>query len=542
MYEFLWQSNKDYLDNCALNYFGKRITYRKLFSMIDETARAFSAIGVNEKDIVPIVTVSTVQSIICFYALNKIGAVADYINVLSEEDELKRLFEEADSNVIVTLDLFANKVINAANKIGKKTVITFGVELDMPILLKLGYKAKMRGKHHKIDATENIIPWKEFIKKSKGENEREYRKNPNEMCLLAHTGGTTGVPKAVMLNDKAVNAVVAQYIDVSGIERGEVFLNLMIPFVLYGIVTNVHLPLCLGLESVVIPKFDAKEWKNYFKKYKPNHILAVPSYIIPFLNDKNLEKMDISYFKSAGVGGDGMTAELEVELNSFFKAHNSNAVVLKGFGMTEVCATAIVGFAYSNRIGSVGIPFPKVNMMIYDREKESELTYKEIGEICIQSPSQMLGYLNNKKATEDLIWTHSDGSKWIHTGDLGYIDEDGFLFIVGRMKRMILTTKGGIAYKVFPNMAEEILESHTSVVQSCIVGANDGDDQVLRAHIMVSKEDISKNVEIEKELRKICEGKLPSYSRPTFYCFSDSLPLTAAGKVDYRELEKRDVN
>jgi acyl-CoA synthetase (AMP-forming)/AMP-acid ligase II len=178
-----------------------------------------------------------------------------------------------------------------------------------------------------------------------------------------------------------------------------------------------------------------------------------------------------------------------------------------------------------------------IEFVIQDPVSKKILSSNEIGEILIKGYNTCNGYYKIPDEKQPF-----DDEGYLHTGDLGYIDEDGFLFIVGRMKRMILTTKGGIAYKVFPNMAEEILESHTSVVQSCIVGANDGDDQVLRAHIMVSKEDISKNVEIEKELRKICEGKLPSYSRPTFYCFSDSLPLTAAGKVDYRELEKRDVN
>ncbi len=378
--------------------------------MIDEAARAFVSIGVKEKEIVPIVSVSTIQSIICFYALNKIGAVADYLNVLVEEKDLEKLFEEVDSKTVVTLDLFAEKVINAAAKCKVKTIIAFGVDYEMPAMVKMGYKLKMRGKLSSTKSINNVLPWSLFIKRAADARITYYHKNPDEMCLLAHTGGTTGEPKAVMLNDKAMNAVVAQYIDVSGIKRGEVFLNLMIPFVVYGILTNVHLPLCIGLESIVIPKFDAKQWKNYFKKYRPNHVLAVPSYIIPMLKDDELQKMDISCFKSAGVGGDGMTNELEVELNRFYEEHNSKALVLKGFGMTEVCATAVVGFAHSNKIGSAGIPLPKVNMMIYDRDKECELSYGEVGEICLHSPSQMMGYLNNTKAAEELILNHPDGS------------------------------------------------------------------------------------------------------------------------------------
>lgn len=538
LYEYLWECNKEHLDEYALNYFGRKITYRKLFSMVDEAAKAFIAIGVKEKEIVPIVSVSTVTSVVCFYALNRIGAVSDFLNVLSEEKDLKKLFEEAHAKVIVTLDLFEEKVINAAKTSGVETIISFSVSQEMPVLVNLGYKMKTFGKYKSTAYFKNRFTWKSFIAKSASVKDIQISKNPNEMCLLAHTGGTTGTPKAVMLSDRAMNAVVAQYIAVSGIKRGEVFLNLMIPFVVYGILTNVQLPLCIGLETVIIPKFDSKEWGNYFKKYHPNHILAVPSYVTPMLKNTELKNMDLSCFISAGVGGDGMTNEIEDDLNSFYSAHGSRAEVLKGFGMTEVCATAVVGFSYSNRRGSAGIPLPKINLMIYDRENDCELGYGQVGEICLQSPSRMIGYMDNEEATNELFWKHADGSEWLHSGDLGYVDEDGFLFLVGRMKRVILTTKDGVAYKVFPNMPEELLDSHEDVIQSCIVGATDGDNQVLWAHIVVSNNGLLRKEQIEKELRAICEKELPSYSRPTFYTFCEALPLTAAGKVDYRKLEE----
>lgn len=237
-----------------------------------------------------------------------------------------------------------------------------------------------------------------------------------------------------------------------------------------------------------------------------------------------------------------MTQEIETDMNSFFRDHNSRALILKGYGMTEVCATAVVGFSHSNKIGSVGIPLPRVNLMIYDRDKERELKYNEVGEICLQSPSRMIGYMNNETATKELFWRHSDGSEWLHSGDLGYIDEDGFLFLIGRMKRVIMTAKGGVVYKVFPNIPEEVLDAHKAVTQSCIVGVKDGDDRVLRAYIVVGDADRDRITQIEQELRNICDKKLPAYSRPTFYKFCEKLPLTAAGKIDYRTLEQESIN
>ena len=264
---------------------------------------------------------------------------------------------------------------------------------------------------------------------------------------------------------------------------------------------------------------------------------GVPAYISGMFSDDKLKDIDFSKIRTIAMGGDGMNETLEKDINSFFKEHGCDIDVVKGYGLSEVSATAVSTFPGCNKIGSVGIPLYKNNMMVYDNEKGCEQTYNEVGEICLQCASRMMGYMGNEDATKDLFKIHADGSEWLHTGDLGYVDEDGFLFLVGRMKRVILTTKDGVAYKVFPNAPEEILDSHEAVVQSCIVGAKDGDNQVLRAHIVLSDVDMSKCEQIEKELRIICDKELPSYSRPTFYTFCNCLPLTAAGKVDYRALE-----
>ena len=433
---------------------------------------------------------------------------------------------------------FEEKVLAAADECGVEKVVFFGVDYKMPWPLKVGYHLKAGRNKTSAKRCPTILEWTGFLSTAKNQPNIFYTKDPHKMCLLAHTGGTTGEPKAVMLDDFAMNAVVSQYISSSGIKRNDVFLSLIIPFVVYGILDNIHLPLCLGLQSVIIPKYEATQWETYLKKYRPNHVLAVPAYVNPLLEDKKVDKMDLSFFETVGVGGDGMTSELEKGLNDFLQKHNSKGTVLKGYGLTEVCATAGTCFANSNRLDSVGLPLPKNNLMIYDNESQKELRYNEIGEICLQCPSRMIGYMNNEQATRELFRIHADGSEWLHTGDLGYMDEDGFLFLVGRMKRVILTAKDGVTYKVFPNMTEKVLDENESVIESCVVGAEFGTDQVLRAFIVVSKENLVQVADVEQALRRHCEEKLPSYARPTFYEFRDMLPLTAAGKIDYHALEK----
>lgn len=544
LYDLMRERNKNRLQDYAINYFGKKMTFQTLFEHIEDAAKAFLALGVKAGDIVSIVSVSTPVSVICLYALNRIGAVSNFLNVLAEQDDLQKFFIEAKSKVVVTLDLFSQKVFAAANESGVEHVVVFSVEQEMPFAVKLGYRAKA-GRVHLPLNDPKLLLWANFLKMAVGKPQIHYKKDPHKLCLLTHTGGTTGEPKAVMLTDCAMNAVVDGYfviMDSSEVLRGSkqnsVFLQVMIPFVVYGILTCAHMPLCMGWCLAIIPKFDGSEWSQYFKKYGLHYAFAVPAYISSMLEDKKLDGIDFSEVRTIAMGGDGMNEKLEKEINDFFSAHGSDVEVVKGYGLSEVSATAVSTFPGCNKIGSVGIPLYANNMMAYDNDTGTELPYNKIGEICLQCPSQMEGYMDNEEATRQLIRIHSDGSEWLHTGDLGYIDEDGFLFLVGRIKRMILTTKDGVAYKVFPNIPEEVLAEHGDVLQSCIVGAVSGGNEVLRAYVVVSSESLSETKRIEEELRRICEEKLPIYSRPTFYEFREQLPLTAAGKVDYRALEK----
>lgn len=332
--------------------------------------------------------------------------------------------------------------------------------------------------------------------------------------------------------------MVQQYDKTVVHERQQVFLSVMIPFVIYGILTNIHMPLCLGLRTVLIPKFDASDWADYFKKYHPQHLSAIPAYVAPMLENARVAKMDLSGLITVGLGGDGLNISLEERVNAFLSAHGSTARVAKGYGMTEVCATFSMCNNEDTKIGSVGFPFPTNNVMIYDNDLQQELSYNQVGEICLQSASRMIRYKDNEEEMRNLLHIHPDGSEWIHTGDLGYIDEDGFLFLEGRMKRIILTSSEGVAYKVFPHIPEEVLNRHSAVANTCIVGVSNGNDQSLKAYIVLNPETRGREMEIEEELRAACESELAAYMRPWRYVFREALPLTPAGKVDFRALEK----
>lgn len=540
LYEYLWENNKDHLEDIALNYFGRKMTYGELFENIDLVARAFAAQGVKAEDVVTIASLSCIPSVLCFYALNQIGAIVNYTNFLAAGNELSKYFAIAQPEFLVTLDLFAEKTCNAAVDAGVKKIVIYSLAEWMPEPVREFIGLKINTGNTKINSGGDTVCWKDFLRSADLIQQVTMRdKNPNSVALLAHTGGTTGFPKCVQLSDKAINAVAFQYDLCMRHERREVFLNIMVPRPVYGISVCLHMPLCLGLEVVLIPKFEAAGWSEYIRKYQPAHVAGIPYYFSPMLEDSELEKMDLSCLKTLAVGGDGLNESLERKLNDFLKKHNAMIEITKGYGMSEVGATAITTYEGINKISSVGIPMVKNTVKIYDIEKDTECTYGEEGEICLCCESMMIGYKDNQMENDNLIRVHKDGRRWVHTGDLGFMDEDGFLFLVGRMKRIIFLGPKGLQCKAFPKMIEEVIGKAEEVKECCVVSRENPERVEAKAYVVLHKEYKGTEKCVEEKIYKICEGELTDYMRPSSYEFLDALPLTAAGKVDYKALEER---
>lgn len=537
MYDFLYSRNAEHLNAVALNYFGKKITFAEFFELIDTTAKAFTGMGIVPGDIVTVVSLTCVPSVVCMYALNKIGAAPNYINVLSTVADMEGFFKEAKSKLVVSLDLFAKNVLPAAEKAGVEKVICYSLSDYMPFATAVGFGIKMRKFDKSVLDNKLVMSWRDFLAKASGQPEIEYVKNGTEFAVLGHTGGTTGVPKGVLLADHSFNLVAHYYNLCMAHKVGDVFLSVMIPYVIYSLIINIHMPLSLGFETVLVPKFDPGEWDKYVKKYHPQHCGIIPAYASPILSNEKLAKMDLSCLRTIGMGGDGMNVPLEDGVNSFMESHNSTARLRKGYGMTEVCATAVTEFEYAYKVGSVGIPLPENNLMIYNLETGEECGFNESGEICMQCTSRMIGYMDNEEEMNKLFRTHPDGSVWIHTGDLGYVDEDGFLFLEGRLKRVIMTVIDGKVYKIFPSKVEEVLCMNSDVQEACVVCAHEGTNQVLKAFIIRSAECTKSDDKLFDELSAMCVDALPENMHPRFYEVCEEYPRTLAGKIDYRSLE-----
>lgn len=534
LYDYLYECNCNYMDSIAVNYYGNKISYRALFADIDRAAQAFLDYGISSGDVVTLVTLSCYASVVSFYALNHIGAISNYVNVLANREELVRYYKDSGSKYVIFLDIFASRSLAAAKTAGLAGAVYISLDFGMSFVTKVGFHNKMR-KFNRDFINDDLTTSFEAIFNNAGSLENtELIKHESSVCCHAHTGGTTGFPKTVLLEDKALNSVASYYNVSVRHNRGEVFLSVMIPYVIYGLCVNIHMPLCLGLTTVIIPKFETEMWSVYIKKYRPNHLVAIPAYVIAMLDDPKLKKADLSCFMTFAVGGDGMTGTLEEKVNRFIHERGCRVSLLYGYGMSETCASAVTQFNYAHKAGSVGIPFSMNNVMAYNNNTDTECGYNEIGEICLQTITQMVGYKDNEAENAKLFRVHDDGSVWIHTGDMGYIDEDGFVFMTGRMKRMIMTVVDGMVVKIFPAQVEEVISSSQNVQDVCVVGAVNGSNRVLRAFVIRNSQTEKSDESIVSELRGLCEKKLADNMRPYFYEFCDKFPRTVAGKVDYQ--------
>lgn len=548
-YRYLFEKNKKYLSRTALSYYGRKIIFDELFNKIEETAKALKTIGVKENDIVTISMPNTPEAAYLFYAMSKIGAIANMVDPRTSAEGLKNYIEEVESNLVIIVDSYYNKVKDLIKTGNVKQIIAISPSESLPFGLNLGYKAKefidgLKNSKNKITLEDGTMSWSKFIKKGKEyklNTEVEFRSN--RPLVIEHTGGTTGIPKGVVLSNENINAVALQSV-LTGIDmkREHNWMDIMPTFIAYGVGMGLHLPLTIGMETILVPQFDPAKFDELLLKYKPIHMVGVPSYWGTIIKSKKLANKDLSYIIAPTVGGDAMDHTLEQQANDYLKEHNCSSKITKGYGMTEVTGGVAGTVDENNHIGSVGIPFVKTTISVFEPDTEQELMYGQDGEVCITGPNTMIGYFNNLEATNNMLKKHKDGKIWVHTGDIGHINEDGSLFIVDRIKRMMIRYDG---FKIFPSLIENVIGTHKAVDSCKVVAIADQEHsqgKLPKAHIVLKHQYKGKEEMIEEQIKLLCAQQLPEYVQPVDYKFRESLPLTSVGKIDYISLEKEDKN
>lgn len=546
-YQYMVSQNEDNLSTKAIMYYGKKISYKNYIDMIDETARRLYNLGVTEGEVVTVMSVANPELEVLFYALNKLGAVINLIDVRSDYKQIKKYLMEVKSSTVVVMDNFLPEFDKCMEDEDIDNIVENVITLSPynSVLFPFNVLAEKKSRkedsnlYSKIDEIKKknkYMTWNDLMSVHKYRYPRYPRYKKNMVAALVHTGGTTGVPKTAKLSNENFNAMAIQYKSLNAnYNKGDTFLNGIVPFVAYGIVVTIHMPMCLGMTNIIAPILSPKEFTEFMIKCKPNHTATVPTYVEHFIEDEKANSMNWKCIKHIGVGGESFTRTQEQEVKDFLKNHNSSGSIDKGFGMTELSGTSVTCMGNVNKFTSLGIPLPLNTYGIFERGTDKELKYGEEGEICITGPTEMLGYLDNEEEEGKIIKIHSDGKKWIHSEDVGIIDEDGFLFFKGRYKRLI--PHGG--FKLYPSYIEGVIMKHPDIDNCCVISIP---DKVYgaspEAHVVIKKDSVSELKKLKEELIKLCQDKLPSYSQPEDFIFEEDLPLTSVGKVDYKKVEK----
>lgn len=528
------------MNSVAYEFQGKKTTYKQFLSKIELLGKAYRSIGINEGDTVTVCMPNTPQGVDTFYALNRIGAVPAMIHPLSAVGEIAFYINTAQSKAVLVVDLFYEKVLEALKQVDHPVkVVVAHIKDELPFPLNMLYPLTLKKKPAPLPKdNKDVIDWADFVSAGKKAPAltNEFPKK-DDTAVILFSGGTTGTSKGIQLTNLNMNALAAQVAANAGFSmEGLRMFSVMPLFHGFGLGVGIHTALMASGTCIIIPQFTIQTYARDVKKYKPNVIVGVPTLYEALLRSEGFD-FDLSFLRGMFCGGDSLSVELKKKVDKFLKEHNATIQVREGYGTTE-CVTASCLTPYDTyREGSIGIPFSDTYYAIVNPQNDTELPYGEEGEICICGPTVMKGYLNNAEETASTLRVHADGNVWLHTGDLGVMDEDGFVYYKQRMKRLIIVS--GI--NVYPSQVENAIDAHPDVLLSCAVGVPDPYKMHVVKAFVVLRQGVEPSDKIKEEIIENCKKNISRYGVPREIEFRTELPKTLVGKVAYRVLEEEEA-
>ena len=539
MSEALFQSAKKYPNQVALTFQDRDTTFAKLVPQICEAEKAFRAIGIKEGDVVTVCMPNVPQTVVSLYAINAIGAVASMIHPLSAVHEIAFYLKEASSKTIITLDQFYYKIKKVKELVKLDNIIIARVSDALGFVKGNAYKFIKERKFESFTEGNGLITWKSFLKKaSECDIDPSVAKKGSDLAVILFSGGTTGVTKGIKLTNLNFNALALQTGTMCNKPiQGKTMLAAMPMFHGFGLGVCVHTLMYWGGRSVLVPQVSVKGYSKLLKTAQPNYIAGGPTLYEGITRNKEMDNVDLSCLMGVFSGGDSLSIELKKKLDKFLADHGATVRVREGYGTTE-CVTASCLTPYNKeKEGSIGLPYPDTYYKICKPGTTEEVPYGEDGEICLRGPSVMLGYINHEEENKNTLVKHSDGYTWLHTGDMGFMDDEGFIYFKQRIKRMIVTS----GYNVYPSQIENIIDALDEVQMSCVIGVPDPYKiQKVKAFVQL-KQDIKPSDEIKQKILDYCRERIAKYAMPYDIEFREQLPKTLVGKIAYTVLEKEEA-
>lgn len=532
MYQYIWETNKDYLSDIGFDYYGTKITYGQMFEQIRQAAAAFQSIGISSGNMVTIMSMQTPETIACIYALNYLGATANMVYMTLNSEEILKAINNTESKALVILDAALEKLKEIEGEI-HVPVIVLKVSESMPLLLKLGIKLKNKAIKH------SYITWAVFIQKANDTRLCPAARDSSSPAIIVYTSGTTGEPKGVMLSNDNINAIPAQvqWTD-RKYQRKDTLLFILPIFVGFGI-GMLHHCACMGMEIFLRIAMNGDTIGRLYNQIKPQRFVGGPPLLEGIMKHTKGNLCRCIEFTG---GGEAISPDKEDSFNQFLRNHYSSMRYTPGYGMSEFGSTVTSNLFNVYKRGSVGIPMVATNVKAIDTETGAELPYGQTGELCFCAPNTMIGYYKNQEETAKAIEVDDQGRRWMHTADLGYIDEDGFVFIVGRLKRIYVTRSAtGDYFKIYPQLIENIIQRNPEV-EYCGTVVLPDEQRVNAPVVYVSLRD--NNIDKEMLLTRLHETvkkELPEYDQPRKIVILEKMPMTQSGKIDYQTLERNNV-
>ncbi len=539
MFEGVARIAELYPNNIAFDFMGRSTTYKKLVQDIEKCARSLRTIGVRAGDRVTIAMPNCPQAICLFYAVNLVGGIANMIHPLSAEKEIEFYLNASHSVTAITLDQFYHKFESIRQNTEVVNIVIASIKDALSTPIKAGYMLTEGRKIRKIPEDAPVIRWEEFIRLGHACSwNYKVPRYGDDPAVILYSGGTTGTTKGIVLTNRNFNALAAQIIATNPMFRpGDRMLAAMPLFHGFGLGVCIHSMLASGGRCILVPRFTAQSYAKLITKYRCNFIAGVPTLYEALLRLKSMEKADLSCLKGVFSGGDSLSVELKKKFDKFLYDHKAVVQVREGYGTTETVTACCLTPTNLFKEGSIGIPFPDTYIKIVEPGTDRELPYGEEGEILLAGPTVMREYADNPEETAATLRTHADGLTWVYTGDLGTMDEQGFIYFRGRAKRMIVSS----GYNVYPGQIENILDAHEKVQMSCVIGVPDAYRmQKVKAFVMLTPGTPATD-ETKEELLGYCRKHIAKYAMPYDIEFRDELPKTLVGKVAYRKLEEEEL-
>ena len=538
MFEAVEKIAEKYPNNVAFDFMGKSTTYKTLVKEVESCAKALRTIGVREGDKVTIAMPNCPQAIQTFYAVNLIGGICNMIHPLSAENEIEFYLNESESVTAITLDQFYNKFENIRQNTKVVNIVIASIKDELSKPVKAGYMLTEGRKIQKIPDDAPVIRWNEFLRMGKHcFYNYKVKRTGSDPAVILYSGGTTGTTKGILLSNRNFNALGQQVIAANPMFRvGDKMLAAMPLFHGFGLGVCIHTMLSQGGRCILIPRFTAETYAKQITKYRCNFIAGVPTLYEALLRLPSMDKADLSSLKGVFSGGDSLSIELKKKFDKFLYDHNAKIQIREGFGLTECVTASCLTPPHMAKVGSIGLPFPDTYYKIVEPGTDKELPYGEEGEILIAGPTVMMEYIKHPEETARTLRHHADGLTWMYTGDLGMMDEEGFIYFRGRAKRMIISS----GYNIYPGQLENILDANEFVHMSCVIGVPDPYKmQKVKAFVML-KPGVPESPETKEAILAYCRKNIAKYAMPYDIEFRRELPKTLVGKVAYRVLEEEE--